>query len=92
MIAKPEVTPVYAHASRRIRLQTLVRLRWLAVGGQTATVLIVAFLLKFPLPLLACALLIAALAVANLFLSARFPPTHRLEPEAALVLLGLDLL
>ena len=92
MIAKPEVTPVYAHASRRIRLQTLVRLRWLAVGGQTATVLIVAFLLKFPLPLLACALLIAFLAIANLFLSARFPPTHRLEPEAALALLGLDLL
>jgi two-component system sensor histidine kinase RegB len=92
MSTKPEVTPVYANASRRIRLQTLVRLRWLAVGGQTLTVLIVAFLLKFSLPLMACALLIACLAIANLFLSARFPPTHRLEPEAAMVLLGLDLL
>ncbi|APO72921.1 sensor histidine kinase RegB [Rhizobium etli 8C-3] len=80
------------HSSRRLRLQTLVRLRWLAVGGQAATVFIVAFWLKFPLPLLASSLLIAALAWVNFFLTMRYPPTHRLEPPAALALLGLDLL
>jgi len=80
------------HSSRRLRLQTLVRLRWLAVGGQTATVTIVAFWLKFPMPLLPCYVLIACLAWINFFLTLRFPPTHRLEPPAAFALLGLDLL
>ncbi|MBB5576841.1 ActS/PrrB/RegB family redox-sensitive histidine kinase [Rhizobium sp. BR 317] len=80
------------HTSRRLRLQTLVRLRWLAVGGQTVTVMIVAFWLKFPLPLLACCVLIACLAWINFFLTLRYPPTHRLEPPAAFALLGLDLL
>ncbi|CAN7498141.1 ActS/PrrB/RegB family redox-sensitive histidine kinase [Rhizobium rhizogenes] len=80
------------HTSRRLRLQTLVRLRWLAVCGQTVTVMIVAFWLKFPMPLLACCVLIACLAWINFFLTLRYPPTHRLEPPAAFALLGLDLL
>ncbi|MEF0940601.1 ActS/PrrB/RegB family redox-sensitive histidine kinase [Rhizobium sp. BR 362] len=80
------------HTSRRLRLQTLVRLRWLAVGGQTVTVMIVAFWLKFAVPLLACCVLIACLAWINFFLTLRYPPTHRLEPPAAFALLGLDLL
>src|SRR6478736_9662075 len=79
-------------SSRRLRLQTLVRLRWLAVGGQLATVLIVAFWLGFPLPLLACGVLIACLAWLNFFLTIRYPATHRLEPPAAFLLLALDLL
>ncbi|WP_086997530.1 ActS/PrrB/RegB family redox-sensitive histidine kinase [Rhizobium sullae] len=80
------------HSSRRLRLQTLVRLRWLAVGGQAVTVFIVAFWLKFPLPLVTSSLLIAALALVNFFLTIRYPPTHRLQPPAAFALLGLDLL
>jgi two-component system sensor histidine kinase RegB len=82
----------FGHSSRRIRLQTIVRLRWLAVVGQSIAILLVAFGLKFPLPLLACGLLIGALAVANLFLSARFPATYRLGPRAAILLLAFDLL
>jgi two-component system sensor histidine kinase RegB len=84
--------PVDHHTSRRVRLQTLVRLRWLAVCGQAATVAIVAFWLQFPLPLLPCCVLIACLAWINLFLTLRYPPTHRLEPPATFALLGLDLL
>src|ERR1700712_3636779 len=80
------------HASRTLRLQTVVRLRWLAVGGQIITVAIVAFWLRFPLPLLASCVLIACLAWINLFLTLRYPPTHRLTPPAAAALLGLDLL
>jgi two-component system sensor histidine kinase RegB len=86
------VLPGNLHTSRRVRLQTLVRLRWLAVGGQAATVAIVAFWLQFPLPLLPCCVLIACLAWINLFLTLRYPPTHRLEPPATFALLGLDLL
>ena len=43
-----------------MRLQTLVLLRWLAVGGQAIGVLFVAFGLGFPLPLLECFALIAS--------------------------------
>lgn len=90
-IEKAEAKPPYDKTSRRLRLQTIVRLRWLAVAGQTATVLIVAFWLEFPLPLMPCCLLIALLAWVNLFLTLRYPATHRLEPPAAFALLGLDL-
>ncbi len=82
----------FGRSSRRMRLQTLVRLRWLAVAGQTATVAVVALVLQFPLPLLPAALLVSALAIVNLALAIRFPPTHRLEPGASLALLALDLL
>jgi two-component system sensor histidine kinase RegB len=82
----------FGSSSRRLRLQTLVRLRWLAVAGQTLTVLAVSFMLDFPLPLLQAGVLIAALAIANIMLSLWFPPTQRLGPKAALALLSFDLL
>lgn len=81
----------FGRANRSMRLQTLVRLRWLAVAGQTVTVLIVSALLEFALPVFETVALIAALALVNLALSLRFPPTHRLEPLAALALLAFDL-
>ncbi|MDM9624544.1 ActS/PrrB/RegB family redox-sensitive histidine kinase [Rhizobium sp. S152] len=88
-----EATPAEGrHHSRRLRLQTLVWLRWLAVWGQTLTVFVVAFWLKFPLPLIASVTLIAALAVVNFYLMIRYPSTHRIDPETAFGLLGFDLL
>jgi two-component system, sensor histidine kinase RegB len=78
--------------SRRIRLQTLVRLRWLAVGGQALTVYLVHVWIAFPLPYLACGSMIAALAALNFFLSVSYPPTLRLPPSATLALLTIDLL
>ena len=77
--------------SRVLRLRTIVRLRWLAVGGQTIAVIITVFWLQFPLPLTACSLLIAFLAWVNAYLTIRYPPTHRLQPPAAFALLGIDL-
>ena len=44
---------------RHLRLQTLVRLRWLAVAGQAAAVVSVYFGFGFPLPLIPCIVLIA---------------------------------
>ena len=35
-------------ASHRLRLNTLIRLRWLAIVGQSAAVLIVAYWLRLP--------------------------------------------
>lgn len=77
--------------SHRLRLQTLVRLRWLAVAGQSLAVLIVAFVLRFPVPLMACALLIAVLAAINTYMALRYPPSHRLTPRSAFILLATDL-
>ncbi len=57
---------------RPLRLQTLVLLRWLAVGGQTIGVLFVALGLGFPLPLLECLALIALSAAVNLWLVLHF--------------------
>ena len=77
---------------RTLRLQTLIRLRWLAVGGQSTAVVTTGFWLQFPLPLIACCTLIAALAWLNVYLTVRYPASHRLKPPAAFVLLGLDLM
>ncbi len=79
------------NGNRSLRLQTLVRLRWLAVGGQSVAVIVTALWLQFPLPLVPCSVLIASLALLNAFLTVRYPPTHRLTAPAAFVLLGLDL-
>jgi two-component system sensor histidine kinase RegB len=75
-----------------LRLQTLVRLRWVAVTGQTGAVLFVRFGLGFELPLLACIGVIALSAWLNLFLSLRWTPTYRLSERAAALLLAYDLL
>jgi len=78
--------------SRRLRLNTLIRLRWLAVGGQSAAVIVVAYWLGFPLPVGFCFALIACSAWLNLLLAFRYPSTHRLEPNAALGILLFDTL
>jgi two-component system sensor histidine kinase RegB len=62
---------------RPLRLQTLVLLRWLAVGGQTIGVLFVAFGLGFPLPLFECLALIAISAAVNIWLVLRLGTSHR---------------
>jgi two-component system sensor histidine kinase RegB len=78
--------------TRKLRLETLVRLRWLAVAGQAASILIVAVILQFSVPLIACVFLVALLAVVNAWLQFSFPSTWRLDPPAALALLAFDLL
>ena len=76
--------------SQRLRLNTLIRLRWLAIVGQSLTVLVVAYGLKFPLSVSMCFALIACSAWMNLFLAFRFPAAHRLTPFAAFGILIFD--
>lgn len=76
----------------RLRLQTLTRLRWLAVVGQSLTVLIIAHGYGFPVPELFCFALIACSAWLNVFLSVRFPAAHRLPPLGATAILSFDVL
>ena len=75
---------------RSVRLDTLVRLRWLAVIGQTITVLVVYWGLDFELPIWACLAVIALAAWLNVAVRIRFPSMHRLEPERAAWLLAFD--
>src|SRR6266581_4122761 len=79
------------HPRRNVRLDTLVRLRWLAVGGQTAAVLVVHYVFDFTLPLTACLLVIGCSAALNLALRLRFRPIERLEPDRAAWLLAFDI-
>ena len=58
-------------ASHRLRLNTLIRLRWLAIVGQSAAVLIIAYGFNFPLPVSLCFVLIAAAAWLNVVLALR---------------------
>lgn len=76
----------------RLRLSTLIRLRWLAIIGQSAAVLIVAYWLEFPLPVSFCFALIATSAWLNLYLAIRYPAAKRLAPNAAIAILLFDAL
>ena len=73
-----------------LRLQTLVRLRWLAVIGQVVAVLSVYFLFGFSLPLTACLALIAMSAWLNIFLSVRWRTSLRIDDKYATLLLAYD--
>src|ERR1700687_24075 len=78
------------HAGRSVRLDTLVRLRWLAVIGQTTAVLVVYYGLDYELPVWACLAVIALAAWLNVALRIRFPAKQRLEPDRAAWLLAFD--
>jgi len=79
------------HPRRNVRLDTLVRLRWLAIFGQTIAVLIVNFGLGFALPIWACLAVIALSACLNVALRLRFHMRQRLEPDRAAWLLAFDI-
>src|SRR3954468_8633776 len=79
----PIAHTVFAQDARRLRLDTLVRLRWLSVIGQSAAVAGVHFGFGSPLPLWACFAVIAAAAALNLGLRLRYPASYRLREGAA---------
>jgi two-component system sensor histidine kinase RegB len=76
---------------RNVRLDTLVRLRWLAVIGQTGAVVVVHFGLDFTLPLGWCLAVIGLSAWLNAALRLHYRMTHRLEPDRAAWLLAFDI-
>ncbi len=80
-----------AHESSGLRLQTTVRLRWVAVAGQLITVFFVDQVLEFQFPIVACLIVIAVSAVLNLFLT-QHPASKRLSEGPAMWLMGFDIL
>src|SRR5690606_26975375 len=81
-----------SNLSRRPRLTTLVRLRWLAIAGQTARVMFVALYLQCSFAVGICFALIASSAWLNLFLTFRFSTNPRLNPTAASIVLAFYVL
>ena len=76
---------------RNVRLDTLVRIRWLAVLGQTGAVIVVHYGLDFTLPLAPCFAVIALSAALNVAVRLRFRTTPRLDAETAAWLLAFDI-
>ncbi|GJD71737.1 ActS/PrrB/RegB family redox-sensitive histidine kinase [Methylobacterium gnaphalii] len=77
--------------ARHLRLDTFVRLRWLALTGQSAAVLGAQFGLGLRLPFGWCFLVIAISSWLNLALRIRFPASYRLSDDSAALLLAFDI-
>ncbi|MEM8823901.1 MAG: ActS/PrrB/RegB family redox-sensitive histidine kinase [Pseudomonadota bacterium] len=90
----PQPTPALLPpetSAPRVRLGTLVNLRWLAILGQTVTVVTAAFTLTLTFQLGLCLLTIAAAVVANLAATTLYPPNHRLTERSAFAFILFDL-
>lgn len=82
----------FVRDARHLRLDTFVRLRWLAITGQSAAVVGAQFGLGLPLPFGWCFLVIATSSWLNLALRIRFPASYRLSDDSAALLLAFDII
>ena len=81
----------FRHPRRYVRLDTILRLRWLAVLGQLAAIFIVVQGLEFDVPVVPCVAIVGLSALLNLALQIAFNPMQRLEPVYAAALLALNI-
>jgi two-component system sensor histidine kinase RegB len=81
----------FRHQRQDVRIDTLVRLRWLAVIGQTAAVLVVYYVLDFEFPLWPCLSIIALSAWLNIALVLRDSAARRLSAETVAWVLAFDI-
>ena len=81
----------FRHPRRYVRLDTILRLRWLAVLGQLAAIFIVAQGLEFDVEVTPCVAIIGLSALLNLVLQIAFNPMQLLEPVYAAALLALNI-
>src|SRR5580692_4429002 len=77
---------------RQVRLDTILRLRWLAALGQLAAIFIVMQGLEFDVEVIPCLTIICLSALLNLALQIAFNPMRRLEPVYAAALLALNII
>lgn len=85
------LAPRFKPVASQLRLETLIRVRWLAVIGQTLAVLLVHFGFGYELPLGWCILVIALSAWLNVFLRLRYPTNYRVDQRAAAAMLAYDM-
>ena len=74
-----------------VRVRTLVIIRWMAIGGQALTLLVVALGLGFPFSYIGVGLALAASIILNLGLLYLYPRSARLVGTEALLHLAFDL-
>lgn len=74
----------------RVRLQTLVLLRWIAIIGQLLAILFVHFGLNFKLPLLPALAVVGISALLNIVLFIVYPTAKRLSEKGAAGYLAFD--
>ena len=90
----PDSATAHIGVTRRnfIHLRTLILLRWTAVFGQLAALLVAERLLDLQLPVGACLLAICILAIANIISQIIYPATTRLGEAQSFLMLLFDLL
>ena len=89
---EPSAEPAqYDDNARRLRIDTLSKIRWLALSGQLATVLATVFILKFPLPLGACLFIIAVSGLLNIVFRLHSQNITHLSDLQATALLTFDI-
>ncbi|SNY90131.1 two-component system, sensor histidine kinase RegB [Cohaesibacter sp. ES.047] len=82
--------PTSEFATLQIKLDTLVRLRWLAILGQAIAVVLVWLGLGYDFDAVLCLALVGLSAGLNLYLQAKFRKSVRLSPLPATGLLAYD--
>ena len=78
--------------TKKLKLDTLIRLRWLAILGQLVAIFIVHFGFGFKLNLIGTLIIIGLSACLNTVLSAKYPLNYRLDEISATTLLSFDVL
>src|ERR1700743_3912025 len=76
---------------RHVRLDTILRLRWLAALGQLAAIFIVEQGLEFDVEVMPCLTIVGFSALLNFIIQLWFDPLQRLPPPFSGGLVGLDI-
>lgn len=79
------------HDALKLRLETLIRIRWLAIIGQFSAVIFIAYGMQFEFYISLCLAVIACSAWLNIFLRLRYRANFRVSENAAASLLAFDI-
>lgn len=91
MVSALSGPPVIDAGTNLVRLRTLILLRWMAIAGQVAAILVASQVYGLQLPLALCALAVGMSVLANLVLIMLFPENRRLSEAEAFFTLLFDL-
>jgi len=71
---------------------TMMRVRWLGIASQTATLLFVYFFLNLPIPIIAGLIIMAFSTGVNIFLHLHYPRHHHLTPISTTLIIAFDVI
>src|SRR5262245_49920917 len=76
----------------RVRLRTILIIRWIAVAGQALTLIVVHYVLGFPMAIAWAGAAVAALAAVTLVTQVRRPQSERLTDQESALYFAFDIL